>query len=238
MMQLEVQGHENGIPAAGRIVQCVDLRNKIVTGDAQLAQRELSVQVVHAGGEYVWVVKDNQPQLRADIATLFGPKACAPGFSPTPKGFDTARSFGKGHGRLERRTLTSSCMLQGYLDWPYAEQVFRIERRFVRMTDGLVEEETTYGVTSLAHTEADAKRLLGLVRSHWGIENRLHYRRDETLREDRCRITGQGAHVMAIINNLVLGLLLRQGVTNVPDARRYYDANPEQAVHLLLLAPT
>lgn len=238
MMQVEVQAHENEIPAAGRLVQCIDLRNKIVTGDAQLAQRELSVQVVQAGGEYVWVVKDNQPQLRADIAVLFDPEACAPGFSPTPKDFDTAQSFEKGHGRLEQRTLTSSCMLKGYLDWPYAEQVFRIERRFVRMADGLVEEETTYGMTSLTRTEADAKQLLGLVRGHWGIENGLHYRRDETLREDRCRITGQGAHVMAIINNLVLGLLLRQGVTNVPDARRYYDAFPEKAVALILLAPT
>ena len=43
---------------------------------------------------------------------------------------------------------------------------------------------------------------------------------------------------MALINNLVLGLLLRQGVTNVPDARRHYDANPEEAVKLLLLSPT
>jgi predicted transposase YbfD/YdcC len=237
MMQVEVQGHENELPAAARMIQCIDLRSKIITGDAQFAQRELSAQVVLAGGDYVWVVKDNQPQLRADIAALFGPEACTPGFSPTPKDFDTAQSFGKGHGRLERRTLTSSCMLKEYLDWPYAEQVFRIERRFIRMTDGRVEEETTYGVTSLTHTKAGAKQLLGIVRAHWGIENQLHYRRDETLREDRCRITGQGAHVMAIINNLVLGLLLGQGVTNVPDARRYYDANPEAAVDLLLLAP-
>ena len=237
LMQLEVEGHENEIPAAGRMVQCIDLRNKIVTGDAQLAQREMSVQVVQAGGEYVWVVKDNQSQLRADIAALFEPEACAPGFSPTPKDFDTAQTCEKGHGRIERRTLTSSCMLKGYIDWPYAEQVFRIERRFVRVSDGLVEEETNYGVTSLTHAEADADQLLGLVRGHWGIENGLHYRRDETFREDRCRITGQGAHVMAIINNLVLGLLLGQGVTNVPDARREYDAKPEEAVKLLLLAP-
>lgn len=238
MMQVEVQGHENEIPAAKRMIQCIDLRNKIVTGDAHLTQRELSMQVVQAGGEYVWVVKDNQPQLRADIAALFDPESCVPGFSPTPKDFDTARSFGKEHGRLERRALTSSSMLKGYLDWPYLEQVFRIKRRFVRVTDGLVEEETSYGVTSLTHSEADAKRLLHIVRGHWGIENGLHYRRDETLREDRCRITGQGAHVMAIINNLVLGLLLRRGVTNVPDARRYYNANPEEAVGLLLLSPT
>jgi predicted transposase YbfD/YdcC len=237
LMQMEVQGHENEIPAAERMVQCIDLRNKIVTGDAQFAQRELSVQIVQAGGEYVWVVKDNQAQLRADIAALFAPEVCAPGFSPTPKDFETTETREKGHGRIECRTLTSSSMLKGYIDWPYAEQVFRIERRFVRVSDGLVEEETNYGVTSLTYGEADAEQLLGLVRGHWAIENGLHYRRDETLGEDRCRISGQGAHVMAIINNMILGLLLRQGVTNVPDARRYYDANPEEAVKLLLLTP-
>jgi predicted transposase YbfD/YdcC len=237
LMQMEVGSHENEVPAAGRMVRCIDLRNKIVSGDAQLAQRELSMQVVQAGGEYVWVVKDNQPRLREDIAALFAPEACAPGFSPTPRDFETVSSWEKGHGRIEQRTLTCSAMLSGYIDWPYAEQVFRLERRRMRVSDGLVEEETCYGVTSLRHDEADAKQLLGLSRGHWGIENGLHYRRDETFREDRCRISGQGAHVMAILNNMVLGLLLRQGVTNVPDARRYYDANPEEAVKLLLLDP-
>ena len=234
---MEVAGHENEIPAAERMVPCMDLRNKIVTGDAGLAQRELSLRVVQAGGDYVWVVKDNQPQLRQDIAALFEPEACAPGFSPTKKDFGTAETCEKAHGRLEQRKLTSSCMLKGYSHWPAAEQVFKLERRFVHLSTGLVMEETTYGVTSLTRTQADARQLLDIVRGHWGIENGLHYRRDETLREDRCRLTGQGAHVMAIINNLVLGLLLTRGVVNVPDSRRYYDAKPEEAIKLLLLAP-
>jgi predicted transposase YbfD/YdcC len=238
LMQMEVQGHENEQPAAGRLLECIDLRSKIITGDAQFAQRELSVQIVQAGGDYVWVVKENQPQLYADIAALFEPEACAPGFSPTPKDFDTANTCEKAHARLEQRTLTSSSMLKGYIDWPSAEQVFRLKRRFVRTTDGLVQEETTYGVTSLTAAEADARRLLSTVRGHWGIENRLHYRRDETLREDRCRLTGQGARMMAATNNLALGLLLRQGVANVPDARRWYDANPEDATTLVLKCPS
>jgi hypothetical protein len=79
--------------------------------------------------------------------------------------------------------------------------------------------------------------VLSYVRQHWGIENGLHYRRDETFREDRCRVTGQGARAIAVINNLLIGLLLRRGVRNLPDARRYYDANVEEAVQLLLLSP-
>ena len=237
LMQVEVEGHENEVPAALRIVKSIDLRNKIVTGDALLTHRGLSVQIVEAGGDYVWTVKGNQPQLRQDIKTLFEPEACAPGFSPTQKDFDTTKTCEKGHGRMEWRTLTASSMLKGYVEWPYAEQVFRIERRFVRISDGKVEEETTYGVTSLTAAEADAARLLEIVRGHWRIENGLHYRRDETFREDRCRITGEGARAMAVINNLLLGLLRRRGVTNVPDARRYYAANLDEAVNLILLSP-
>ncbi len=234
LVQVEVERTENEIPAAMRVVQCLDLRNKIVTGDALLTQRELSVQIVEAGGDYVWTVKENQPQLESDIAVLFGPEPCTPGFSPCEKDFATATTCDKGHGRLEWRTLTASSMLQGYVNWPYAAQVFRLERRSVRIRDGLVTGKVTYGVTSLTAEEASPARLLQIVRGHWGIENGLHYRRDDTLHEDRCTLKEQGAHAMAVINNLVLGLLRRCGVDNVPDARRYHEANLQESVALVL----
>jgi predicted transposase YbfD/YdcC len=60
-----------------------------------------------------------------------------------------------------------------------------------------------------------------MVRKHWMIENGLHYRRDWTLREDYCRLRrGEAAQAMAVINNLVVGLALRQGFKYLPDARR------------------
>jgi predicted transposase YbfD/YdcC len=238
MLQVEVDRKENEIPAASRLVRCLDLRGKIVTGDAMLAQRELSALIVAGGGDYVWTVKGNQDRLEEDIALLFAPEPCVPGFSPSHKDFRTATTREKGHGRLESRTLTASSQLKGYLTWPHAEQVFRLERRFVRMADGKVMEETTYGVTSLTKEQAGPDRLLQLKRAHWGIENGLHYRRDETFREDRCRLKGQGAHAMAVLNNLVLGLFRRRGHDKVPDARRYYAAHLEEAAALVLRSPT
>ena len=237
LLQVEVNSWENEIPAAMRILKQVDLRGKIVTGDALLTQRELSTHIVEAGGEYVWKVKDNQGRLKEDIETLFAPESYVPGFSPSHKDFRTATTWDKGHGRLERRTLTASSLLKDYVNWPYAEQVFRIERRFLRIRDGKLTEEVKYGVTSLTAAEASPEQLLALERAHWSIENGLHYRRDETFREDRCRLTGQGAHAMAVLNNLVLGLLRRRGVDNVPDARRYYAANLDEAAELILQAP-
>ncbi len=237
MLQVEVDRKENEIPAASRMIHCLDLRGKIVTGDAMLAQRELSAQIVEGGGEYLWTVKGNQDRLQEDIELLFAPESCVPGFSPSHKDFCTATTREKGHGRLERRTLTASSQLKGYLSWPHAEQVFRLERHFVRIADGKVMEETTYGVTSLTKEQATPDRLLQLRRAHWSIENGLHYRRDETLREDRCRLKGHGAHAMAVLNNLILGLLHQHGYQKVPDARRYYAAHLEEAVALVLRSP-
>ena len=92
-------------------------------------------------------------------------------------------------------------------------------------------------MTSLTRQEADAERLLGVVRGHWSIENKLHFRRDDTLREDRCRLKGQGAQAMATMNNLVLGLLRNTTFATLPDARRYYAANLSAAVALVLRSP-
>lgn len=236
MLQAVVERKENEVAAATRILRCLDLRGKIVTGDALLAQRELSAQIVKGGGEYLWTVKGNQDRLLEDIELLFAPESCVRGFSPSHKDFRTVTTREKGHGRLERRTLTASSQLKGYLNWPGAEQVFRLECHSVRIGDGKATAETTYGVTSLTAEEAGPARLLQVKRAHWHIENSLHYRRDETLHEDRCRLKGQGAHTMAILNNLVLGLLGRQGVNNVPDARRFYAANLGDAVRLVLQA--
>jgi predicted transposase YbfD/YdcC len=238
MLQVEVERQENEIPAAVRVLNCLDLRGKVVTGDALLTQRELSAQIVAAEGDFIWFVKDNQPELRQDIEALFATEACVPGFSPTHKELRWAQQVGKGHGRIERRTLAASSDLAGYLNWPHAQQVFRLERHFERIGAGKVTHHVVYGVTSLTAEEADPRRLLALTRQHWQIENGLHYRRDVTLREDRCTLrTGHAAHAMALINNLVLGLLLRRGIRNVPDARRRFAAHSDEAMALILSAP-
>ncbi len=239
LCQVEVDRKENEIPAAVRLLKTLDLRGKIITGDALLAQRELSLQIVAAGGDYLWVIKDNQPETRAAIARLFAPEAVVKGFSPASHDdFTATETLDKTHGRIETRTLTASPASSTWLNWPEVAQVFRLERRFVRVKDGHVTREVVCGVTSLPAAEASAERLLALQREHWDIENGLHYRRDVTFKEDRGRFRiGHTAQAMAAINNLVLGLLLRRGVTNVPDARRDLEADPKAAAALILERP-
>jgi predicted transposase YbfD/YdcC len=184
----------------------------------------------------VWIIKDNQPETRQDIERLFAPELVVKGFSPAShEDFRTAETTEKSHGRMEHRKITVSRALNGYLNWPSVEQVFKLERHFTRIKDGKVMEEVVYGLTSLTAQEAAPEQLLALIRKHWQIENGLHYRRDDTLKEDRCTLRrGHAAEAMAVINNVILGLLLRRGVKNVPDARRDFDADPKQAFDLIV----
>lgn len=238
LFQIQVARHENEISASLQLLKTLDLRGKIVSGDAMLAQRDLSRVIVEAGGEYVWTVKANQAELSADIQTLFAPESVVKGFSAPKKEMRTAETVEKGHGRVELRMLTASRELKGYLGWPYAEQVFRMERHCTRLKDGKQMHEMAYGITSLTVTEASAQALLDLVRDHWQIETGLHYRRDQTLREDWCQVRrGTAPHVLATLNNLVIGLVLRQGERNLARMRRRFNAFPNEALQLVLTAP-
>jgi predicted transposase YbfD/YdcC len=123
LLQIQVGAKENEVTVAPRLLKTLDLcdalhRRKIVTGDALLAQRELSIQIVEPGGEYVWTVKKNQADLYDDLATLFAPERVTKGFSVPQKEMRTAQTIEKSHGRLEVRTLTASRELKAYLGWP------------------------------------------------------------------------------------------------------------------------
>jgi predicted transposase YbfD/YdcC len=235
LCQIQVGSKENEIAAAPRLLKSVDLKGKVLTGDAMFAQRELSQQVVETGANYVWTVKANQASLRSDIEALFEIEEGHTRLKSLSNDFERAQTTDKGHGRLEQRRITTSSMLAVQADWPGLKQVFKIEREVEELATGKKRNEVSYGVTSLSYKQANAEKLLEIVRKHWMIENGLHYRRDWTLREDYCRLRiGDAAQAMAVINNLVVGLALRQGFKYLPDARRKYNAQPLEALNLIL----
>ena len=232
LVEVAVDGKENEIVTARAVLSLIDVQGCVVTGDAMFAQRELSRQVRRTGGDYLWCVKENQETLHTEIATLF----TTPPLPALPDDFTTALSVDTAHGRYEERRLTASSLLVGYTTWPAAMQVFRLERRTL-MGDGAWRESVAYGITSLPRTLADAERLLALARGHWGIENGLFYRRDVTLGEDRSLLRrGNGPQVFATLNDLTLGILLREGHTNAAAGRRIYAAFPDHTFNLLTAA--
>lgn len=224
--QRPVDRKENEIVAAPALLAGLDLRGKVVAADAMHTQRRLSSQILAAGGDYLWVAKENQPALRADIELVFTADTRTVLGGHVPQDFQTARTAEKGHGRRETRTITVSSELAGSSDWPGLAQVFRLERQRVTTKTGTTQREIVYGLTSLSRAEATPQRLLALSRAYWGIENGLHRRRDVTFHEDATRLTlGNAGRIMASLNNLAIGLLRHTGERNIAAARRWCDAN-------------
>lgn len=218
-----VRDKEAELTVAPEVLKGLDLKGLVVTGDALYAQRELCKQIVAAGGEYLFVVKDNQPTLREDIATLFNDPPVRP-----------AQVVQRSHhgDRREVRKLEASTALDEYSDWPHLAQVCRIQREVTRK--GQTKLEVAYAVTSLWPHEAGPRRLLELNRGHWGIENRLHHVRDVTFGEDASQVRTEAApQVMAALRNATIGLLRLAGATNIAAALRRNSAHPEEALALL-----
>jgi predicted transposase YbfD/YdcC len=151
----------------------------------------------------------------------------------------TASTADKGHGRLEVRTLVATTQLdQDYLDFPGVNQCFKLTRTRT-LRDRITGEfktttETVYGITSLSRQKADAGQLLSIVRSHWGIENKVFYVRDQTMGEDACRVRKNSAPIIfSTLRNGVLNILQDLGVTNRAAQLRTFCADPVKALNAI-----
>jgi predicted transposase YbfD/YdcC len=220
------KGHERR--AAGAVVQPLDLRGCVVTADALHTQANWGQAIRQQGGDYLLIAKANQRTLYDDIAFTFAhaPMSCWPEQS--------AHQVEKGHGRHTVRHLRTSVLLNDYLaaKWPDVAQVFQLARTVTG--HGKSHTETVYGFTSLPPEVAPPERLLELVRHHWHIENRLHWRCDVTLGEDDCQVkTGQVPQVLVLLNCTILALMDYLKVTNLAANLRECNARPAEALALL-----
>ena len=224
---------EAELTVAPDLIKRIDWQGRVLTGDALLCQRNLCELVVNLGGDYLFIVKANQPTLYEDIRLLFDPPTqCLP--------LDDCReasTVDNGHGRHnDTRHLIASTDLVGYTDWPYLAQVFRVQRTW--QEGGESKCKIQYGITSLPPPIADARRLLGFKRGHWQIENCDHYVKDVTMGEDRSSVhSGNGPSVMAMLRDLALSLLHQAGVRAIASRLRHNSTNPEAALALLTSTP-
>src|SRR5713101_3636065 len=227
LAQHAVDDKTNEITAVETILQQLVLEGRIMTMDALLTQRHIAQTIVEKGGDYVMIVKENQPRLRADIELVFT-------LPPVGDRQETARTVDIGHGRIEQRNVTTSEALVGYSDWPGLAQVFEVGRHVIIQKTGQERAEVVYGVTSLPAERATPARVLDLVRGHWSIENKSHWVRDVTFDEDRSQVRcGSIPQVMAALRNTAIGLLRWAGHTNIAAACRRLAAQPAQALALI-----
>jgi predicted transposase YbfD/YdcC len=229
------QGQEKSeaeLTVAPALLARVSWPGRVLTGDALFCQRHLCQQVLDAGGDYLLIVKENQPTLYNDLRLLFDPPASLAALPLTDRRVATTHE--QGHGRHDEvRQLVASTDLTGYLDWPGLAQVFRLQRTW--REHGQAKEAVRYGITSLTPPVGPPERLLALKRGHWIIENGLHRSKDVALGEDASLIhQGQGPTVMALLRDAALSLLHRAGIRHVTARLRHHSQHPEAAVALLV----
>ena len=184
--QVKTGEKSNEITAIPQLLQMLELHGCIVTIDAMGCQKDIAQGILDGGADYVLALKENQGRLYEDVRDLFE-GAEEFGFEGVPH--DYATTLNKGHGRLERREcrVISGPDFLDYLstgrEWPNLRSVVRVTVR--RETASGVTVQPRYYISSL---EAPAVRLLEAVRSHWSIENSLHWSLDVTFGEDQCRV--------------------------------------------------
>jgi predicted transposase YbfD/YdcC len=231
--QMRVAPEANEITAALALLKTLSLDGVIITGDAIFTQKEICRVIIEGGGDYFFTVKANQPTLKADIALAFAPASPTAEWSPPPD-LQQAETIEKGHGRIETRRLETTASVTEHLgaDWTGLGQVCRLTRE--RVIRGKQTTETVYAITSLTAEKAGPGRLLDLSREHWGIENKLHYVRDVTCREDQARANaGHAPQALAALRNTVLTIVRRLGFKPV-EGFEYFAEHRQAAIDTVL----
>jgi predicted transposase YbfD/YdcC len=230
--QVAVADKTNEITQVADLIEGLILTGKVLTGDALLTQRAISEDIIKQGGDYLLVVKENQPQLLDDIKMSFLDYWWLR---------DTMRAgrLTDQHGnRTHEWRLQAATLLEGYSRWPGLRQVLKLERTVSNKLSGEVRREVAYAITSLGPEQASPVELIKLWRGHWHIENRLHGVRDVTFDEDRSQIrAGHIAQVMAAFRNAAISLMRLMGANNIAAACRLYAAQPSLALAAVGLHP-
>ena len=204
--QVKVDDKTNEIRAIPELLRLLALEGCIVTIDAMGCQSEIARTIREKDADYVLAVKENQPSLRRELEETFA-MVCEKA-SPEPY-LDHCQTVEKGHGRIETRnywTLSSPediAYINREAKWDGLRSIGMVESE--RREGDRVSHNTRYFICSLA---GDARAFGNAVRTHWGIENCVHWVLDVSFREDDCRVrTGHGAANLAVLRHIALNLL-------------------------------
>lgn len=224
----------NEITAIQELLPALALEGAVVTIDAMGCQTAIAEQIIRAQGHYVLAVKDNQPHL-ADALRGFFATLNRPGYPH--RAASTFETLDKGHGRLETRR----CVAVGELDWL---DTMGLRERWSGLTSvaciksqrhigDKLETDTRYVISSLP---AEAARILHAVRTHWGVENGLHWCLDVTFGEDASAIRlRNAAHNFSFLRRLALNLFRSDTSRkmSLPRKRKTAAWNPDYLAHVL-----
>jgi predicted transposase YbfD/YdcC len=240
LAQFKVDTKSNEITALPELLAMLNLEGRVVTIDAMGCQVEIARQIIDQGGDYVLSLKENQPSLADDSDGLFA-------WLTGPHALDEEVVFGSdeqvdgGHGRVETRKVWCTQALEGLVSckrWPGLTSLVMVES--TRHISGQDHLEHRYYISSLpGATDADAKRFNGIIRTHWEIENRVHWVLDVAMAEDSNRTRkGESAQNLALIRKLALNLLRRETSVQTGVAAKQKRAGWDHNYLLKILAQT
>jgi predicted transposase YbfD/YdcC len=219
LAQVAVEDKSNEITAFPQLLQQLALTGCLVTIDAMGCQTAIAAQIREQEADYILALKENQPELYDAVADSFA-LARASGFAEHPaETWSTARQVNKGHGRLEIRehwVLSDPAVLtylrEQVVDWPGLQAIGLVDAQRT-FADGHATHHTRYYLLS---TPLAAEQFGQAVRSHWGIENQVHWLLDVAFREDESRVRlGDGAENFAVLRRLALHLLKQETTTRI-----------------------
>lgn len=199
--QLQVEGKSNEITAVPKLLDILDIEDCTVTIDAMGCQKDIVSKCQEKGADYVIALKGNQGNLLKEVSTYMD-EMIDKGLSPGHV------SEEKGHGRTEKRSCWAlgddlENWVSNHGEWAGLRSVVAVELESVR--GGKKSVERRYFITSHA---PDARKLAGMVRAHWSVENKLHWSLDVVFGEDASRArTGNGASNQSTLRRLSQNLL-------------------------------
>jgi len=186
--QVKVNEKSNEIVAIPKLLDLLAIEGAIVTIDAMGCQRDIAAKIIGKKADYMLALKGNQGSLREDVEVLVAEQK-ANGFQDTTISQD--KTVDGDHGRIETRKTTvihDVAWLQERHNWPGLKSIVMVES--TREIGNKIETETRFYITSLALIAA----LVGpIIRSHWAIENSLHWVMDMVFRDDECRVRTENA---------------------------------------------
>jgi len=204
--QCKVDEKSNEVTAIPQLLRVLEVRGCIVTLDAMGCQKDIARLIVKRGADYVLALKDNQGNLFEDVQQIFA-HAQATHFAGIEHDFN--QTVEKGHGRIEIRRCWTMGQVEFLLDadqWVKFTSIAMVQAE--RRIDGKIEQQTRYYISSLA---SDAHRLAQAIRSHWQVENSLHWVLDLAFLEDSCRVRKDHApENLAIVRHIALNLLTQE----------------------------
>jgi len=202
--QIATDEKSNEITAIPELLKMLVLSGSVVTIDAMGCQKKIAQTIQEADGDYIFSLKGNHGTLHDEVR-LFLDDAIANGGH-----YDYDDTTNGGHGRIERRKVWYSEEVQWIQDreqWPGLSSVAVVESQ--RTIGDNVSTERRYFISSLSG--ATAQTVAQMIRSHWGIENKLHWSLDVSLGEDACRIRNDfGAENFSRLRRIALNLLKQE----------------------------